>query len=70
MDASLVLEGFISRSRIRQTIYRLKSRSLWSSFGWSTMKKFSEVPALSIGPFQSVQREVICFPFVIRKKRE
>ena len=67
MDNSLVLEGFISRYRIPHTIYRLKPRLLWSSFGWSTMKKFSEVPPLSIGPFQSVQREVICFPFVIRK---
>ena len=58
MDACFVLEDFISRFRIPHIIYRLKPRSLWSSFGWSTMKKFSEVPALSIGPFQNVQREV------------
>ena len=32
------------------------------------MKKFSEVPALSIGPFQNVQLEMICFLFVIIKK--
>ena len=67
MDACLVLEDFISRSRIPHIIYRIKSRSLWSSFGWSTMKKFSEVLALSIEPVQNVQREVICFPFVVRK---
>ena len=63
MDASVVLEDFISRSRIPHIIYHLNSRSLWSSFGWSTMK----VPALSIGPFQNIQREVIYFLFVVRK---
>ena len=56
-----------SRSRIQHIIYRLKSRSLRSSFGWSTMKKFSEVTELGIGPFQNVQREVIYFLFVVRK---
>ena len=37
-------------------------------FEWSTMRKFSGGPTLSIGPFQKVQREVIYFPFVVRKK--
>ena len=31
------------------------------------MKKFPEVPALSAGPFQNVQQEVIYFPFVVIK---
>ena len=31
------------------------------------MKKFSVVPALSLRPIQIVQREVIYFPFVVRK---
>ena len=56
-----------SRSRIQHIIYCLKSRSLRSSFGWSTMKKFSEVTALGVGPFQNVQREVIYFLLVVRK---
>ena len=53
IDSPLILEDFISRSRIPHIICRLKSRSLWSSFGWK------EVPALSIRPFQNVQCEVI-----------
>ena len=40
-DASLVLEDFFSWSRIPPIIKRLNSRSLWSSFGCSTMRKFS-----------------------------
>ena len=67
MDASLILEGFISRSSIPNIIYRLKSRSLRSFFRWSTMKNFSEIPELSIGPFQKVQRGLIYSPFVVRK---
>ena len=31
------------------------------------MKKFSEVPTLSVRPFQNVQHEVIYFPFAVRK---
>ena len=31
------------------------------------MKEFLEVPALTAGPFQKVQREVIYFHFVVRK---
>ena len=50
-DTSLVLEDCSSRSRIPPIIKRLNSRLLWSSFGWSTMRKFSEGPALRIGPF-------------------
>ena len=67
IDASLVLEGFISSSRIPLVNYRLKSRSLWSSFGWSTMTKVLEGPTLSIGPFQNALHEVIYLPFVVRK---
>ena len=59
MDASLVLEDFFSNSRFLAIIYRLNSRLLRSSFGWSAMKNFSEGPVLSIGPFQKVQRDAI-----------
>ena len=59
MNASLVLEDFISKFRVSPIIERIKSRSLWSSFGWSTRRKFSEGPALSIEPFQKVQHEVV-----------
>ena len=31
------------------------------------MRKFSEGPALSIGPFQKIQREVIYFIYAVRK---
>ena len=41
---------------------------MWSSFGWSTIRNFSVGPVLSIGLFQKVQREVIYFPYVVRKK--
>ena len=47
------------RSRILPVISGLNCRLLWSSFGWFTKRNFSEGPALSIGPFQKVQREVI-----------
>ena len=68
-DASLVLEYFSSCSRIPLIIKRLNSGSLWPSFGWSTMRKFSEGPALSIGPFQKIQLEVIYF-YVVRKNEK
>ena len=32
------------------------------------MRNFSERPELSIGPFQKVQREVMYFPYVVKKK--
>ena len=32
--------------------------------------KFSEGQALGIGPFQKVQREVISFPYVVRKNEK
>ena len=70
MDASLVLEDFFGRSRILPVIQGLNSRSLWSSFGWSTKRNFSEGPALSIGPFQKVQREVIYSSYVVRKNEK
>ena len=31
------------------------------------MRKFSEGPALSMGPFQKVESEVIYFPYVVTK---
>ena len=68
-DASLVLEDCSRWSRIMPIIKRLNSRLLWSSFGWSTMRKFSEGPALRIGPFQKVQLEVIYF-YVVRKNEK
>ena len=40
MDASLVLEELFGRSMALLIIERLNSRLLWSSFGWSTKKKF------------------------------
>ena len=43
------------------------SRSLCSSFGWSTIRNFLESPALSIRPFQKVQREVIYLSYVLEK---
>ena len=67
MDTSLVLEGFFGRSRISPITKGLKSSSLRSSFRCSTKRNFSKGPALSIGPFQKVQREVIYFLYVVRK---
>ena len=66
-DASFVLEEFSSQPSILPIVRRLNSRSLWSFFKWSTMRKFSEGPALSIGPFQKVRLEGIYF-YVVRKK--
>ena len=54
MNASFVLKDFFCRSRIPRIIKRLNSRSLWSSFGWPTIRNSSEGPVLSIGPFQKV----------------
>ena len=68
-DTSLVLEDFSSWSRILPKIKHLNSCSLWSSFGWYTMRKFSEGSALSIGPFQKVKLEVIYF-YVVRKSEK
>ena len=68
-DVSLVLEDFSSWSRIPPMIESLNFRSWRSSFEWSTMIKFSEGPALSIGPFQKVHPEVICF-CVVRKNEK
>ena len=67
MDASLVLEAFFNRTRIPLIIQCLNSRSLQSSLGESTKRNFSVAPALSIGPFQKIQREVINFPNVVRR---
>ena len=41
---------------------------MWSSFEWSTMRNFSEGAALSFGPFQKIQREVIYFFYLVIKK--
>ena len=44
MDASLVLENFIGRSRIPPKIlWCLKSHSWWSSFAWSRTIRFLEI---------------------------
>ena len=59
MDVSLVLGDFFSRSRIPPIILHLSSSSLWSSFRWLTILKFSGGPALNMGPFQKAQHEVI-----------
>ena len=64
-DASLVLEDFSSWSRIPPIIKRLISCSWWVFFGWSTMRKFSEGPALSNRPFQKIRLEIIYFYVVI-----
>ena len=68
VDASLVLEDFFSRPRILPIVLTLNSCSLWSSFGWSTMRNFSSLP-LSIGPFHKVQCEVIYFSYVVRNEK-
>ena len=47
----------------------MNSHLLWSPFGWSAIRNFSEGPGFSIGPFQKVQREVIYFPYVVMKCR-
>ena len=65
-DASIVSEDFSRWSRIPPIIKRLNTCSLWSCFEWSTVRKFSVGPALSTGPFQKVQLEVIYFN-VVRK---
>ena len=41
---------------------------MWSSFGWPTMRNFSEGPGLNNEPFQKIQREMTYFPNLIRKK--
>ena len=68
-DTSPGLEDFSSWSRILPIVKRLNSCSLWSSFEYFTMRKFWEGPALSVGPFQKVQLEVIYF-YVIRKNKK
>ena len=68
-DASLVLEDFSSWSRIQPITKRLNPCSLWSSFEWSAMRKFSEGSGLSIGPFQKVRLEVIYF-YVVKKNEK
>ena len=70
MNASLILEEFFGRSRILPIIEGLNSRSLLSSFRWSTKRNFSEGSTLSVGPFQKVQREMIYFPYVVRKNEK
>ena len=41
---------------------------MWSSFRWPTITHFSGSQALSIGPFQKVQCEVIYLPYYVIKK--
>ena len=61
MDASLVVDDFFGTSRILAIIKGLNSRSLWSSFGWSTKRNFLEDQALSIGPFQNVKWSLLLY---------
>ena len=70
MDTSRVLEDFLGRSRISSVINGLNSRSLWSSFGWSTKRNFSEGLALSMRPFHKVQHEVSHFSCLVRKSEK
>ena len=67
VDANLVLEDCFSRSSVLLIIWDFNSPSLWSTSRWFRMRKFSEGPALTIGPFQKIQREVIYFIYAARK---
>ena len=60
-----ILQDFYSRCKIPPIILRLNSCLLWY-----TMRNVSEAPALIIGTFQKAQREVIFFPFVVRKNEK
>ena len=68
-NASLV-QDFYSWSKIPPVIKLLNSRSLWSSFECSAIRNSSEGPAISIEPFQKVQREVTYFPYVVIKNEK
>ena len=68
MDASLVLEDFISRSRIPHNNLSFKIPFIVVFFRMVHKEKIcSRNSSVSIGPFQKVQREVIYFLFVVRK---
>ena len=67
MDACLVLNDFISRSRIPHIIYRLKSRSLVVFFRMVHNEKIFRSLNVKRQNFLERQREVIYFPFVVRK---
>ena len=67
MDACLVLNDFISRSRIPHIIYRLKSRSLVVFFRMVHNEKIFRSLSVKCQNFLERQREVIYFPFVVRK---
>ena len=60
MEASLVLENFLSRSTILPIIFQLSFIVVF--FQMIHSEEIWEDPALSIGTFQKVQREVIYFP--------
>ena len=70
MDASFVLEDFFISSGIPSIIQRSDSHSLCFPLGWSTIRKISEGPALSIELSQKVQREMIYFTYVVRKNEK
>ena len=68
MDDSLVVEDFCGRSRIPPYNLAFKISFIKNFFRMVYNRKVSVGPALSIGPFQKVQGEVIYFPYVVRKK--
>ena len=70
MDTSLVLEDSFRRSKIPAVIWRFYALSLWFFSRWSEIRNFSEGPALSIKPFQKVQRAVIHFPYLVTKNEK
>ena len=63
MDASLVLEDFISRSRIPHIIYRLKSRSLVVFFRMVYNEKIFRSPNVKCPTFSERPTWSDLFPF-------
>ena len=57
---------------VQDSSYNLtfKLSFIMAFFGWSIIRKVSVSPALSSRPFQNVQREVIYFLYVFRKKEK
>ena len=58
MDGSFSLRGLLVGPSL-----------LWFTFGWYTIRNFSVGPVLSIGPFQKIQREMICFSYAATKNK-
>ena len=70
MDASLVLEDFISRSRIPHIIYRLKSHSLVVFFRMVHNENIFKSPSVKCRTFSERPTRSDLFPFCSYKKRE